>query len=310
MTDSNATSDSPAPVADSPIVSLGRPVVSTQWLADHLGSPDLVVLDASVLVVPGFDGRYSYLTGEDQYLINGHIEGAVFADLLESGLSEPDARFAFTRPSAATFEAAASALGIDRSTTVIVYDSAVGQWAARVWWLFRSFGYDGVAVLDGGLTAWRAEARETVTGHVEPRSGHTFTAVERPESWVDKADVEAIVAGTATGALVCAAPPKEFSGAAGQRPRLGHIPGSSSVPASRLVDREANTILPRERLTELFAPALESDRIVLYCGGGVAAAADALALTLLGRDDIAVYDGSLAEWAADADAPLVVEPAA
>jgi thiosulfate/3-mercaptopyruvate sulfurtransferase len=189
---------------------------------------------------------------------------------------------------------------------VVVYDASVSQWASRVWWLFRAFGYDRVAVLDGGITKWKAEGRATDLGHVEPRDGAAFDAVERADSWVDKDIVTAVVAGTETATLICAVPPKEFAGETGQRSRLGHIPGSLSAPAARLVSRETNAYLPFSELRTIFADALESpDRIVVYCGGGIAAASDALALVLLGRDDVALYDGSLNEWSADADAPLV-----
>lgn len=279
------------------------PVVSTQWLADHLGAEKLVVLDATVLNYVQPNGRSGYLSGHESYVINGHIPGAVFADVIED-LSDPDGRFPFTRPNAERFAAAAGALGIDNDTAVVVYDAAVGQWASRVWWLFRAFGYDHVAVLDGGLTAWTREERETDTGHVEPTTAE-FTVAERPELWADKADVEAIVAGTAAGSLVCGIPPKEFSGEESHRARAGHIPGSLSAPAGRLVDRATNTLLPAERLEETFASVLGDDRVVVYCNGGIAAAADALALTVAGHTAIALYDGSLNEWAADEDAPLV-----
>lgn len=279
------------------------PVVSTQWLADHLGAEKLVVLDATVLNYVQPNGRPGYLSGHESYVINGHIPGAVFADVIEE-LSDPDGRFAFTRPNAERFAAAAGALGVDNDTSVVVYDAAVGQWASRVWWLFRAFGYDRVAVLDGGLTAWTREERETDSGHVEPEPA-VFTVTERPELWADKAEVEAIVAGTTAGSLVCGIPPKEFSGEESHRARAGHIPGSLSAPAGRLVDRATNTLLPPERLKETFTSVLEDDRVVVYCNGGIAAAADALALTLAGHTAVALYDGSLNEWAADEDAPLV-----
>lgn len=287
---------------------LARPIVSTQWLADQLGRDGLVVIDASVLFVPAFDGRYRYLTGEDQYLVEGHVPGAVFADLLEH-LSDADAPHPFTRLDPERFAAAVGALGIDDDSVVVVYDSAVGQWASRLWWLLRTAGLDSVAVLDGGLTAWRQEARPLETGHVAPTPRDGLTVREERPLWVDKAEVERVVRGEAPGALVCAVPPKEFTGEAGQRPRRGHIPGSRSVPAARLVDRETNTLLPHDRLRALFGDVLDAERVVLYCGGGVAAAADALALTLLGVRDVAIYDGSLNEWAADPEAPLVVTAA-
>lgn len=282
---------------------LPSPVVSTQWLADHLGAEKLVVLDATVLPYTQPSGRPGYLTGHEQYVMTGHIPGAVFADLIDE-LSDAAGAYPFTRPSAALFEASIGALGIDNETTVVVYDSVVGQWAARVWWLFRSFGYDTVAVLDGGLKKWIAEERQTDIGFVE-LPATSFTAAERPELWVDKAEVEAIVRGDVAAALVCGIPPLEFTGEAGHRKRLGHIPGSHSAPAGRLVDRESNALLPPDALRASFGPTLDSERIVTYCAGGIAAASDALALTLLGHTNVAIYDGSLNEWSADEAAPLV-----
>ena len=281
---------------------LDSPVVSTQWLADHLGADHLVVLDASVHVPTLPSGRVGYVSGHEGYVLTGHVPTALFADVIEE-LSDPEGRYPFTRPSAERFAAAAGALGIDNETAVVVYDSAVGQWAASVFWLFRSFGYDNVAVLDVGYTKWTAESRETDVGHVEPVPAR-FEAVERPELWADKAEVAAIVAGTAAGALVCGIPPKEFTGEEGHRARRGHIPGSLSVPAGRLVDRGTNALLPTEQLAAAVAPVLSADRVVTYCNGGIAAAADALALVLAGHSNVAVYDGSLNEWAADDAAPL------
>jgi len=286
---------------------LTSPLVSAQWLADHLGAPKLVVLDATVLVVSGPFG--GYVTGHEQYLLNGHIPGAVFADLLET-FSDPDGAHPFTRPRRERFEAAAGAAGVDNETTVVVYDSVVGQWAARIWWLFRSFGYDRVAVLDGGYTKWVQDGRATETGHVEPLPTSFAAPGERQELWADKAQVERVLAGHEQAALVCGVPPKEFAGDRAHRARGGHIPGSISVPAGRLVERESKTILPADALRERFGPAAEQERVIAYCGGGIAAAADALALTLIGHENVAIYDGSLNEWAADPQAPLVTAPPA
>lgn len=281
---------------------LASPVVSTQWLADHLGSEKLVVLDSTIHVIAApFHGHVS---GHEEFVLTGHIPGAQFADLLES-FSDPDGRFPFTKPRWEQFEAAAGALGIDNDTTVVVYDSEVGQWASRIWWLFHTWGYDRVAVLDGGFSKWRAEGRETEIGHraVEPAA---FKARERPELWVDKTYVEQVTAGKVSAALVCGSPPKDFSGEKPARTRAGHIPGSISVPAGRLVDRGTNALLPPEDLREKFALALGNEQIVAYCGGGIAAAADALALTILGHRNIVLYDGSLNEWVADPDAELAL----
>jgi thiosulfate/3-mercaptopyruvate sulfurtransferase len=282
---------------------LTSPIVSTQWLADYLGSDKLVVLDATVLSYTQPNGRGGYLSGHEQYLVEGHIPGSVFADLIDV-FSDAGAELPFTRPTADQFAIAVGSVGIDNDTTVVIYDAAVGQWAARIWWLFRAFGYDNVAVLDGGYKKWTAEERATDVGHVESAIA-LFAPVERPELWVTKSDVESIVSGETSAALVCGVPPKEFSGQDGHRPRLGHIPGSISAPAGRLVDRESNALLGEDALRATFGPALDQERIVTYCAGGIAASADALALTLLGHRNVALYDGSLNEWSADESLPLV-----
>ncbi|KQW06168.1 hypothetical protein ASC66_06435 [Leifsonia sp. Root4] len=326
MSSPDATIASPA----LPAPLLSTPLVSTQWLADHLGRDGLVVLDATVLHVkaPTTKAGYRWLSGLDQYLVDGHIPGAVFADVLEV-FSDPAKPFGFARPDAEQIVAAAASVGIDGDSAVVLYDDSVGQWAARIWWLLRSFGFENVAVLDGGLTKWRAEARPLERGHVEPAVSAGFTAVERPEFWADKDDVAAVVAGDAEATLVCALPPAEFSGESSSRSRAGHIPGSLSLPAGRLVDRADNALLQGVALSEKLAPVLGAaattdagtpsaaggapsaasrelaPRIITYCGGGIAAAAAALALTAAGTGNIAIYDGSLNEWTADENAPLV-----
>jgi len=276
------------------------PLVSTQWLADHLGGENLVVLDATVLSVDGG----GHVAGDEEYLVHGHVPGAYSADLIEQ-FSDPEARFSFTRPSREQFERVAGEHGISNETTVIVYDTASGQWASRLWWLLRSFGHDDVAVLDGGLTRWRQEERELETGYRAPVA-RTFVADERTGFWADKSEVEAVVAGTRVGALVCAIPAKEFSGEAPVRRRAGHIPGSVSVPASTLVDRDTRRLLEPGLLAERLAPVTAGERVILYCAAGIAATSGALALTVLGHTDLAVYDGSLNEWSADPDAVLSV----
>jgi thiosulfate/3-mercaptopyruvate sulfurtransferase len=283
--------------------SLIAPTVSTQWLADYLGSDKLIVLDATVLPFKRPDGKGGYLSGHEQYLVEGHIPTALFADLIEE-FSDTEAKLPFTHQSPDDFARAAGALGIDNETTVVIYDSSVGQWASRLWWLFRANGFDRVAVVDGGYTKWLAEDRESDVGHIEPKPA-TFVAEARPELWVSRADVEAIVNGTSNAALVCGVPPKEFSGEEGSRARRGHIPNSLNVPAGRLVDRETNALLSEDGLRAAFGPALHEERVVAYCAAGIAAAADALALTLLGHRNVAIYDGSLIEWTADDALPVV-----
>ena len=293
-------------------VTVPGPLVSTEWLAGRLGDPAVVVLDATVLAVVA-DGTLTWESGRAQYDA-AHIPGSRFADIL-GAFSDPTGEFAFARPDADRFAAAAAALGIRSGTTVVAADAAVGNWAARLWWLFRSFGHENVAVLDGGLTKWRAEGRAIESGDARAAAAPELRAapdaplvpVRQAGFWADKADVLAAVDGREPATLICALSPAEFTGASGFRARRGHIPGSINAPAARLVSPETNAFLPPEQLRVVLADALASPApIITYCGGGIAAASDALALALLGRDDVRIYDGSLNEWAADAAAPLVV----
>lgn len=278
-------------------------LVSAAWLAGHLHDERLVVVDATVLGVEA-PGGFRWVSGLDDHLIAGHVPGAVFADLIEE-FSEPGPH-AFTRPGPDRLARAARALGIDDGATVVVYDTSIGHWAARFWWLLRSAGFANVAVLDGGLTAWRAEGRELETGFRAPRTAGELRLDPRTGYWADGDEVRRVVAGEAEGVLVCALPPADFRGETARRPRAGHIPGSVNVPVGSVVSPDTRRSLAGGDLDDRLAPATgRGDApIIVYCGAGIAAAGTAFALRRAGHP-AAVYDGSLEEWLADPDAPLV-----
>ncbi|MDR6908067.1 thiosulfate/3-mercaptopyruvate sulfurtransferase [Agromyces sp. 3263] len=289
-----------------PALDLPAELVPTDWLADHLGDPGLVIVDASVLGVESATG-FHWLSGLDEYLVDGHVPGAVFADLLEE-FSDPDGPFSFTRPDATRLERVAHELGIDDEVAVVVYDTGLGQWAARLWWVLRSAGVARVALLDGGLRRWKADGRELETGYEAPRTPRQLTLSPDETLWADREEVRAVVEGRAHAALVCASPESDFRGETGRRPRRGHIPGSVSVPLAAVVDRDRGTLRRGAHFTaraRVVPPSGDGGRIVVYCGAGIAAAATAFALRQAGETDVAVYDGSLDEWAADPEAPLV-----
>jgi thiosulfate/3-mercaptopyruvate sulfurtransferase len=272
-----------------------EPLVSTQWLGEHLDDDDLVVVDATV----EFD-RGAFHSGRQSWE-ESHIPGSVFAELL-TDLSDPDAPVPLMAPSAERFAAAAGRLGISNRTRVVVYDSRGSMWAARVWWMLRAFGHDECAVLDGGMTSWVLEQRP-VSSEVTPVEPATFVPDPRPGRFVAKEDVlQAIDDGDTQ--LVDALTEEQYRGEVANYGRAGHIPGAVNVPASGIIDRETQRYLSNDDLRERFEPALRSDSVITYCGGGVAASSDALALTLLGHDNVAVYDGSMLEWASDPELPL------
>jgi thiosulfate/3-mercaptopyruvate sulfurtransferase len=283
---------------------VSRPLVSVRELADRLRDPNILILDATVtLPPPRFDGDYRASSGESRYLA-AHIPGARFADLLGS-LSAHDAPYHFAVPDPKTLAEAFRSLGVDDDKQVVVYDSEGGLWAARLWWMLRSLGIQA-AVLDGGFTRWRLEDLPVESGAVEPAPAATLTIKPDPGAWVDRAHVEAIVRGDEAGTLICALSRELFDGTALTRyRRRGHIPGSRNFPARELFAADGTYLQPSQLVLRAGAVLTDVPRpIVLYCGGGISAAANALALTLLGEQHISIYDGSLEEWAADATLPL------
>ncbi|MDM7890626.1 sulfurtransferase [Curtobacterium caseinilyticum] len=272
---------------------LTSPLVSTQWLADHIGADELVVLDASVHTA-GVGTAMQWQGARDAYEQRGHVPGARYADLVDA-FSAPDTGLPFSRPSAERFEAAARALGVTNTCTVVVYDDGIGEWAARLWWIFRAFGFDEVAVLDGGFAKWRDEGRPVRVGPLRTEASSDgaapFLAGEERPVWADHDRVLRAVQGTEPAAVVLAAPPSALGS-----DHPGVVPGSTAITTDDVVDPDSNTLRRRTALAEVFAPVLDADEIVTYCGVGSAACVDALALTVLGHDGVKVYDGSLAEW--------------
>ncbi|WKN50343.1 sulfurtransferase [Nocardioides sp. Arc9.136] len=267
--------------------------VSVEWLHEHLADPTVRVLDGTVHLSPGDDGpriepgRASY---EQE-----HVPGAVFVDQV-SALSDPEGEAPFAAVGPDRFAAVVGELGVGDEHRVVVYDSVNGIWATRLWWQFGLEGFDRVSVLDGGLDAWRAAGFETTSG-TETYPPTTFTARRRPDRIRSTQDVEAAVDDPDV-LLVNALDRGLFA--------QGHIPGSVNVPFDELVGPDGR-MRPIEELRELLASvgALDAGkRPVTYCGGGIAATAVALTLMDLGRDDVAVYDGSMNAWTADPGRPL------
>lgn len=281
--------------------------VSVAWLHEHLDEPGLVVVDSSTHLALPANGPYTIESGRATFDAE-HIPGAVFADLL-TDFADPDSELPWTVPSSQRFAASAGALGIGDGTRVVVYDQHDGYWATRFWWQLRLEGFDNVAVLDGGLPAWRA-ASHPVTDRPATMTPATFTSRRRPELLRSTQDVLAAL-GDETTVIVNVLDPETYRGERSTYARDGHIPGSINVPMSEIRDSETGALRPVAELRALFDKAGLLDPSVTpvtYCGGGIAATGVAHALALAGRDDVAVYDGSMSSWTADESLPLVVGP--
>lgn len=279
-------------------------LVSTDWLAANLGAEDLVVLDCTVYLKPTEDGGPGYrsVSGRADFEA-AHIPGARFADLIED-LCDRTSALRFAVPNPEHFAAAMARLGVTDGSRVVLYDQNRSMWAARVWWMLRWIGFDDAALLDGGLRAWHADRHAVESGPVSaPAATGTLTARPRPSLIADRQEVLAAVGDGAT-CIIDALGEEQYRGEQNGYGRPGHIPGASNAPAVGLLDRHTGRYLPLEQLADRF-PSDRSQRVITYCGGGIAASSDAFVLSRLGFTDIAVYTASLQEWVADPANPLV-----
>lgn len=276
-------------------------LVSTAWLAGALGADDLIVVDASNhLPDAGRDARAEYEAG--------HIPGAVFLDL--ATLTDKDSPVPAALPTPEQFAARMRQLGIGHGMRVVLYDDSFVKTAGRAWFIFRRYGVD-VAILDGGLGKWKAERRELESGAPAVRERH-FTVRPGPGEVRGKAEVLANIDARAEQ-LVDARDNGRFTGEVPDiRPGIqsGHIPGSRNVPFTALLEDDG-TFKNAEGLRAAFADAGVdlSQPVVTTCGSGVTACVIGFGLHLLGKDDVALYDGSWSEWAADPATPKALGPA-
>jgi len=273
-------------------------IVTADWLLAQ--AADSVVLFDATYFLPtmGRDGRAEYE--------NSHIPGARFFDI--DGIKDDTSDLPHMIPSAEVFQDAMRALGLNKGQQVVVYDNSPFLSSARAWWMLRYFGHLPVAVLDGGLRAWQA-ASGTTTGDIPPPATGTFTASAPADAGVITfAELEAAVRNRSSDQIIDARAADRFAGTAPEPRaglRAGHIPGSLNLPIGEILDKETGRLKPADQLDSLFATAgLSMDKpAVTTCGSGVTAAGLTLALAILGKTDIRLYDGSWSEWGAS-DAPI------
>lgn len=278
-------------------------LISTADLAAHLDDPDWAVVDCRFNLADVIEGRRDYESG--------HIAGAVFADLDHdlSGTVQPGKTGRHPLPEVGDAAEVLSRLGIDRDVQVVAYDDRGGMTAGRLWWVLRWLGHENVAVLDGSWTIWQQEGRPTRAG-IEGRLPRAFVPRVRWELAVDAGEVDRLR--TDPGYLVVDSRAADRYRGENETidPVAGHIPGAVSAPYFDNLGPDGR-FLPAEELRARFESLLgdvPDDNAVFYCGSGVTAAHNVLAMTHAGLPTPRLYPGSWSEWIADGTQPIATGP--
>lgn len=269
-------------------------LASPEWLAEHLDRPEVRVVD--VRWRPDGTGRASYEAG--------HIPGAAYLDWVSELVEPDDDASLFLLGGPEQVAAAAGRAGIGDGTTVVLYDDTASLFAARVWWSLRVYGFDSARILDGGLRSWTDENRGLSSMPYTP-AARTFTPRSQPRTRLTTSDVRALL-GSPEAVLLDARAPAEYRGHQGNTRRLGHIPGAVNVPVAMMTRPATQRFRDGDEIRAELSRANVSRgrRSVCYDVSGIGAAKLAFVLTLLGHDDVAVYDGGWADWGNRLDLPV------
>ncbi len=278
-------------------------LISTHELRVRLGDPQLRIFDCSTYLVRDPVTTYREVTGETDWR-REHIPGAGFLDI-PGTLSDTMSGLRLTMLPADEFAQRMADLSVNDDSTVILYSAGQIMWATRVWWMLHSIGFDRAFVLDGGYQKWKQEGGP-IDDRVPGLPRGRLSVHRRERAFASKGEVLAAIR-MRDATIVNALPPDQHRGDTDiNHGRLGRIASSVNVNAFDLIDKATGTFKPIESIKPMFerAGVTREQRTICYCGGGISATGNAFALLMAGYRDVAVYDGSLNEWARDPSLPM------
>lgn len=279
-----------------------EPLIDVHWLQKHINDPNIVILESSVVVSFDEQGQFNLSSGQNKYQ-EKHIPGALFADLL-GNLSNKDEQRHFVMPSAKQFQTAISDLGVGNDSVVIIYSKQPEQgWAQRLWWMLYWAGHDNIAVLDGGFPAWEQANLPVSNKSVTPLKADFQINIR--ENVIAQRDDVLNAINNKNITIIDVLPAQNYNGETSTYARPGHITSAINIPTRGLFTESGlyKSVAEHKKIFN----SQSHNRIITYCGGGIAASSTAFALHRLGHKDVSVYIGSLQEWAINDENPMSIK---
>jgi thiosulfate/3-mercaptopyruvate sulfurtransferase len=280
-------------------------LVETDWLESNLENPNIRIFDCTVWLNPHPKKIYTIVSGKKDY-DEGHIPNSDFLDLEDISLKNTP--YPFMMPDIKTFDKVMSLKGVGPDTHVILYSRANIQWATRVWWMLKSMGFNNASILNGGYDRWKNQNKNISTTPITYQE-NKFISIPQNGLFCTKEEVLNSLTNNNISIINALRSTLHDGSEKVDYGRLGHIKNSINIPSLEMVDPDTNLYKSLEDLKIIFNNynVLSKEKVIAYCGGGIAATNIAFVLTALGFNNITVYDASLSEWAKNNNLPMSVD---